>query len=96
VESTAFHQHIKQYLDDNFTKFTKLCKALMMILSRLEQKQQVKQERILSFRREIMEEWRVASDIKRRIHSYLQQNYSIFDGSSTSAIADIGSASPSS
>ncbi|SAM07431.1 hypothetical protein [Absidia glauca] len=94
VGSAAFHQHIKQYLDDNFTKFTKMCKVLMMILSRLEQNQQVRQERILSFRNEIMEEWRVASDIKRRIHAYLQQNNSIFDGSSSCA-NDVGSASPS-
>ncbi|CAO3589567.1 unnamed protein product [Absidia cylindrospora] len=83
IGSVAFLQHIKQYLDDNFTKFTKLCKILMMILSRLEQNAQVKQERVQSFKNEIMEEWRIASDIKRRIQTYLQHNNTLFDGTSS-------------
>ncbi|ORZ04951.1 Mpp10 protein-domain-containing protein [Absidia repens] len=87
IGSVAFLQHIKQYLDDNFTKFTKLCKILMMILSRLEQNAQVKQERVQSFRNEIMEEWRIASDIKRRIQTYLQQNNTLFDGTSSGTAA---------
>ncbi|KAI8335545.1 hypothetical protein BC941DRAFT_430600 [Chlamydoabsidia padenii] len=80
--SVAFLHYIKQYLDDNFIKFTRLCKVLIMILSRLEQSGQVKLERVQSFRNEIMEEWRIASDIKRRIQTYLHQNNSLFDGSS--------------
>ncbi|KAI8343017.1 hypothetical protein BC941DRAFT_447857 [Chlamydoabsidia padenii] len=93
--SMAFHQHIKQYLDDNFGKFTKLCKILMMILARLEQNAQVKPERVQSFRNEIMDEWRVASDIKQRIHTYLHQNNKLFDGSVMS-FSNLSPTSPSS
>ncbi|CAO3594345.1 unnamed protein product [Absidia cylindrospora] len=83
IGSAAFLQHIKQYLEEKFTKFTKLCKILMMILSRLEQNVQVKLERVQSFRNEILEEWRVANDIKRQIQTYLHQNNHLFDGSSS-------------
>ncbi|ORZ24314.1 hypothetical protein BCR42DRAFT_402667 [Absidia repens] len=81
IGSAPFLQHIKQYLDEKFKKFTKLCRILMMILSRLEQNVQVKPERVQSFRNEIMEEWRVANDIKQQIQTYLHQNNHLFDGS---------------
>ncbi|CAO3609360.1 unnamed protein product [Cunninghamella echinulata] len=53
----------------------------MMVLSRLEQHSETKQERIASFRKDIIEEWRVAVEIRQRLQSFLNQNTNLFDGS---------------
>ncbi|CAO3624067.1 unnamed protein product [Cunninghamella blakesleeana] len=79
--SLEFINQIQHYLDDTFQKLERLCKIIMMILSRLEQTSQVKQERIISFRNDIIDEWRIAIDIRQRLQAFLNQNTNLFDGS---------------
>ncbi|KAI9300758.1 hypothetical protein BJ944DRAFT_272520 [Cunninghamella echinulata] len=79
--SIEFFNHIQQYLNNTFHKLERLCKIIMMVLSRLEQHSETKQERIASFRKDIIEEWRVAVEIRQRLQSFLNQNTNLFDGS---------------
>ncbi|KAI9020941.1 hypothetical protein CLU79DRAFT_674459, partial [Phycomyces nitens] len=45
--------------------------------------QQVKPERIESFRSEVWEEWRIATEIKQNLVSYIQQHVNQFSQPST-------------
>ncbi|KAG1052712.1 hypothetical protein G6F46_000619 [Rhizopus delemar] len=62
-----------QYLNTTFRKFTRLCKLLLFILTRMEARQ-VKRERIDSFRTEIWQEWKTATTIKQRLIQFTEHN----------------------
>jgi hypothetical protein len=68
-----FLNGIRHYLETTFEKFTRLCKVLLFVLSKMEASGSVRVERITSFRRDVMDAWRVANDIKARLSALIAQ-----------------------
>ncbi|KAI9013793.1 hypothetical protein CLU79DRAFT_768754 [Phycomyces nitens] len=64
-------QHIQSYLTTTFTRFTQLCKALLVILSKIEANHPVRKERIDSFRQDIHDQWQTATRIKSSLLLYI-------------------------
>jgi hypothetical protein len=74
INANDFTRHIKIYLDESIHKFNQLCKVLLVVLSTLESNQSVKRERIDSFRQELVDEWRKATNIKQDLLKLIQYN----------------------
>lgn len=68
-----FLNSIRHYLDTTFEKFTRLCKVLLFVLTKMESSGSVRIERITSFRRDVWDAWRVANDIKARLTALIAQ-----------------------
>lgn len=75
-EKDVLLKQANQYLNTTFQKFTRLCKLLFIILTKMESGStgQVKRERIDSFRAEIWQEWKMVTDIKQKILELIQFN----------------------
>ncbi|KAI8384624.1 uncharacterized protein BYT42DRAFT_612309 [Radiomyces spectabilis] len=80
--NAAYIQHINDYLNDTFRKFSRLCKILLMVLEKMGTNPCVRKERIDSFRSEVHEEWRLAIDVRKHLLNFIQQNISLFDSPS--------------
>ncbi|KAG2173045.1 hypothetical protein INT44_007018 [Umbelopsis vinacea] len=68
-----FLNSIRHYLDTTFEKFTRLCKVLLFVLTKMESSGSVRIERITSFRRDVWDAWKVANDIKARLTALIEQ-----------------------
>lgn len=53
-----------------YLKFTRLCKILLIILSQFGSSGKIKKERIDSFRLEVLQEYRMATHIKQKLHLF--------------------------
>ncbi|CEG77501.1 hypothetical protein RMATCC62417_12241 [Rhizopus microsporus] len=69
TNSDILLKQVKEYLNTTFRKFTRLCKMLLYILTQMEENSagQVKRERIDSFRTEVWQEWKMATQIKQQL-----------------------------
>ncbi|KAI9264783.1 hypothetical protein BY458DRAFT_513540 [Sporodiniella umbellata] len=76
AEKEVLLKQANRYLKTTFQKFTRLCKLLLMILTKMESAStgQVKRERIDSFRAEIWQEWKTATDLKQKTLHLIQAN----------------------
>ncbi|KAI7885105.1 hypothetical protein K492DRAFT_172455 [Lichtheimia hyalospora FSU 10163] len=71
--SKDFVSRVNRYLDDTFNRFSRLCKVLLMVLEKMQRSPDIRRERVVSFRTEVMEQIRIAEIIRLRIISYIQQ-----------------------
>ncbi|KAL0094526.1 hypothetical protein F4703DRAFT_1819323 [Phycomyces blakesleeanus] len=65
-------QHINSYLNSTFTRFSHLCKALLIILTKIEANHPVRKERIDSFRQDVHDQWQTATKIRTSLLLYIQ------------------------
>lgn len=72
LASKEFVQQVYQYVGNTFQKFSRLCKVLLLILDKMEKTPHVRRERIDSFRTEVWEQVRIATDTKELLTSYIQ------------------------
>lgn len=74
TNSDILLKQVKEYLNTTFRKFTRLCKMLLYILTQMEESSagQVKRERIDSFRTEVWQEWKMATQIKQQLIQFAQ------------------------
>lgn len=74
TNSDILLKQVKEYLNTTFRKFTRLCKMLLYILTQMEGNSagQVKRERIDSFRTEVWQEWKMATQIKQQLIQFAQ------------------------
>ncbi|KAI8381340.1 uncharacterized protein BYT42DRAFT_301840 [Radiomyces spectabilis] len=63
ISSDQFLRHINQYMSENYHKFTQMCKFLLLVLRKLESTSPLRQICIDSFRKDIYDELKVASEI---------------------------------
>jgi hypothetical protein len=90
-----FLDSIRQYLETTFEKFTRLCKVLLFVLSKMESSGNVRVERITSFRRDVWDAWRVANDIKARLNALIAQESMFLDyGDSAATPGSMPSSTP--
>ncbi|KAJ8659758.1 hypothetical protein O0I10_004351 [Lichtheimia ornata] len=86
--SKDFVAKVNRYLDDTFNRFSRLCRVLLMVLEKMQRSPDIRRERVVSFRTEVMEQIRIAEIIRLRIISYIQQRV---DESSRTAAASSSS-----
>ncbi|CDS13076.1 hypothetical protein LRAMOSA05260 [Lichtheimia ramosa] len=94
--SKDFVDKVNRYLEDTFNRFSRLCRVLLMVLEKMERSPEIRRERVVSFRTEVMEQIRIAEIIRLRIISYIQQRVdesSRTAGVSSSSIATTTSSS---
>lgn len=92
--SKDFVAKVNRYLDDTFNRFSRLCRVLLMVLEKMQRSPDIRRERVVSFRTEVMEQIRIAEIIRLRIISYIQQR--VDESSRTAAAVSSSSSSASS
>ncbi|KAI9320251.1 hypothetical protein BX666DRAFT_1876092 [Dichotomocladium elegans] len=74
LSSTDFVGKVNRYLDDTFSRFSRLCRVLLLVLEKMERSPHVRRERVVSFRSEVVEQVRIAEITRLRIVSYIQHH----------------------
>jgi len=90
-----FLNGIRLYLETTFEKFTRLCKVLLFVLSKMEASCSVRLERITSFRRDVWDAWQVANDIKARLNSLIAQESMFLNYGDSATPTSMASSTPS-
>lgn len=62
-----YFQQVNSYLLTSFQKLNHLCKVLLIVLTKLESNHPVRQERINSYRQELIVEWRSAIKVRQEL-----------------------------
>ncbi|KAL7310751.1 hypothetical protein PS15m_010213 [Mucor circinelloides] len=77
ISTDEFIKHVHQYLEDSFRKFNNMCRVLLIVLSKLESNQPVRRERIVSFRQEVLNEWKKADKVRQDLLLSVQDSYQV-------------------
>ncbi|KAI9340352.1 hypothetical protein BD770DRAFT_399683 [Pilaira anomala] len=73
-----YFQQVNLYLEQSFQKFNHLCKVLLIVLTKLESNHPVRQERINSYRQELIIEWKKAIKVRQELVIFIEKSESQF------------------
>ncbi|KAI8080367.1 hypothetical protein BDF21DRAFT_418889 [Thamnidium elegans] len=73
-----YFQQVNSYLLNSFQKLNHLCKVLLIVLTKLESNHPVRQERIHSYRQELIIEWRKAIKVRQELVIFMGKTESQF------------------
>ncbi|KAI9271045.1 hypothetical protein EDC94DRAFT_690934 [Helicostylum pulchrum] len=69
-----YFAQVNSYLFTSFQKLNHLCKVLLVVLTKLESNHPVRQERINSYRQELIVEWRKAIKVRQELVIFIGKN----------------------